>query len=97
MSFSVFLSPKSIADIDYAFDYYNQQSPGLGFEFANTIDAFFRKIGQVPTASAIRYENVRVKPVHIFPYTIHYIIDEEKKQVTILRLFNTWQDPFWNK
>lgn len=95
MTYAVLLSPASIEDIDVGFEYYNHQSAGLGFEFVNTIDAFLKKISEVPKASSIRYDNVRVKPVSVFPYTIHYTIDETKQQVIILRIFNTWKEPFW--
>ncbi len=52
---------------------------------------------EVPTASAIRYDNIRVKPVDTFPYTIHFTIDEINNCIIIFRAFNTWQEPFWDK
>jgi hypothetical protein len=70
MPFSVVLSPDAINDIDIAVEYYNRLSEGLGFEFTDTIDNYFRKIARLPTATAIRYDNVRVKPVDTFPFTI---------------------------
>ena len=92
MAFSVVLSPDAINDIDIAFEYYNKLSDGLGFEFTDTIDAYLKKIAQFPTASAIRYDNVRVKPVEIFPFTIHFLIADDTT-VIILRVFNTYQKP----
>jgi hypothetical protein len=92
MAFSVVLSPDAINDIDIAFEYYNKLSDGLGFEFTDTIDAYLKKIAQFPTASAIRYDNIRVKPVEIFPFTIHFLIADETT-VIILRIFNTYQKP----
>jgi plasmid stabilization system protein ParE len=92
MAFSVVLSPDAINDIDIAFEYYNKLSDGLGFEFTDTIDAYLKKIAQFPTASAIRYDNIRVKPVEVFPFTIHFLIADETT-VIILRVFNTYQKP----
>ncbi len=80
-------------NIDNGFEYYNSKSDGLGFEFTDTINIYLTKISQVPTASAIRYDTVRVKPLSTFPYTIHYIVDETYHCITILRVFNTWQEP----
>jgi toxin ParE1/3/4 len=94
MSHPIVLSADAVLDIDEAVEYYNSRSYGLGFEFADTLDSYFRKIGQLPTASAVRYNNIRVKPVDTFPYTIHFIIAEED-QVIILRVFNTNQKPTW--
>ena len=97
MSFIILLSPDAIADIDEGFEYYNSKSSGFGFEFTDTIDAYLTKISNVPTASAIRYDDIRVKPVDTFPFTIHFTIDDANNSVVILRIFNTWQEPFWDK
>jgi hypothetical protein len=94
MSFAIVLSPEAEEDIDYGFDYYNKLSDGLGFEFTDTIDRYLKKISEWPTASSIRYDNVRVKPIDTFPYTIHFII-ADPSTVYILRIFNTWQQPIW--
>jgi len=94
MSFVILLSPEAEEDIEYGFEYYNKISEGLGFEFTDTIDRYLKKISELPTASSIRYDNVRVKPVDTFPYTIHFII-ADSANVYILRIFNTWQEPFW--
>lgn len=85
------LSVDAIHDIDEAVEYYNGLSLGLGFEFADTIDRYFVKIQRLPSASAIRYDQVRVKPVDTFPFTIHYTITDT--QIIILRVFNTYQKP----
>jgi hypothetical protein len=89
--FQLLLSVDAINDIDQAVEYYNSLSDGLGFEFTDTIDRYFTKIQQLPSASAIRYDQVRVKPVAIFPFTIHYTVTDS--QVIILRVFNTYQKP----
>jgi hypothetical protein len=46
------------------------------------------------TGSSIRYDNIRVKPVDTFPYTIHFTIADDNR-VIILRVFNTNQKPLW--
>jgi toxin ParE1/3/4 len=92
MPHPVVLSADAILDIDEAFEYYNSRSYGLGFEFTDTLDTYFKKISRLPTASAIRYDNVRVKPIDTFPYTIHFVIEEDNS-VLILRVFNTYQEP----
>ncbi|MDZ4809849.1 MAG: hypothetical protein SGI96_16530 [Bacteroidota bacterium] len=97
MPFIILLSPDAIADIDEGFEYYNSKSQGLGFEFTDTINAYLGKISKVPTASAIRYDNIRVKPVDTFPFTIHFTIDEANNSIIIIRVFNTWQEPFLDK
>ena len=64
MSHSIVLSTDAELDIDSAVEYYNSRYYGLGFEFADTLDNYFKKISQLPAASAIRYDNIRVEQVH---------------------------------
>jgi hypothetical protein len=90
-AFELLLSAEAINDLDQAVEYYNSLSDGLGFEFADTIDRYFMKIKQQPSASAIWYDQVRVKPIDTFPFTIHYTITDS--QIIILRVFNTYQKP----
>jgi hypothetical protein len=93
MSHPIVLSTDAVLDIDSAVEYYNSRSYGLGFEFAD-LDNYFKNIIQLPTASAIRYDNIRVKPIDTFPYTIHLTIAEDNS-VIVLRVFNTNQKPIW--
>jgi hypothetical protein len=90
-SISLMLSPEAELNIDEAVKYYNSVSQGLGLEYINVIDKYFTQILQVPTASAVQYDQVRVKPVKVFPFTIHYIISNP--HIIVLRVFNTLQDP----
>jgi plasmid stabilization system protein ParE len=94
MPFNVVLAADAINDIDEAVEYYNKVSFGLGFELTDTLDVFFNNIARLPTASAIRYDNVRVKAIDTFPFTIHFTIEGDST-VIILRVFNTKQQPFW--
>jgi len=47
MAHPVVLSEAAILDIDKAFDYYNSRSYGLGFEFTDLLDNYFKKIGRL--------------------------------------------------
>ena len=90
-SLTLMVSPEAELDIDEAVKYYDSISQGLGLEFINVIDKYFIHILQVPTASAVQYDQVRVKPVKVFPFTIHYIIADPN--IIVLRVFNTFQKP----
>ena len=52
------------------------------------------RIAELPTASAVRYKNVRCKPMKRFPFLITFTIDDTAHSVNILRVFNTYQEPF---
>jgi hypothetical protein len=90
-SLTLRLSPAAELDIDEAGKYYDSVSQGLGLEFINIIDKYFNQILQIPTASAVQYDQVRVKPVKVFPFTIHYIIADP--HIIVLRVLNTFQKP----
>jgi hypothetical protein len=64
------LSPEAELDIDQAVKYYYSVSQDLGLDFINVINEYFTQIQQVPTASAIKYNQVRVRPVKVFPFTV---------------------------
>ena len=93
MSYTIQITPTAIDDIAEAIDHYNALSTDLGNRFADIVAEYFDRIAAWPTATAVRYKNVRCKPMKRFPYLINYTIDESKQSVYILRLFNTWQNP----
>jgi toxin ParE1/3/4 len=93
MPYSIFITPTATDDIAVAIEYYNALSPDLGYRFADQVANYFDRIAALPTASAIRYKNVRCKPIKRFPYLITYTIDEATQSINILRVFNTYQEP----
>jgi mRNA-degrading endonuclease RelE of RelBE toxin-antitoxin system len=95
MPYTILISPVAAKDLQAVIDYYNEKAENLGYRFFDQVDDYFNRIALVPTASAIRYKNVRCKPMTIFPYLIMYTIDEKNLIVNILRIFNTWQEPLW--
>ena len=63
---------------------FNEKSENLGYRFAALVEKYFAKIASVPTASSVRYRDVRCKPMLAFPYLIMYRIDEATETVQIL-------------
>jgi toxin ParE1/3/4 len=93
MPYSIFITPAASDDIEVAIEYYNALSSDLGYRFADLVANYFDRIAAVPTASAIRYKNVRCKALKSFPYLITFTIDETAQSINILRVFNTYQEP----
>ena len=56
------------------------------FEFAKT-----------PTAYAIRYKNVRIAYQAVFPYAIHFYIDEQQNIIVITAIVFAGRDPDFAK
>ena len=85
-------------DIREAAKWYNKKSQGLGKRFTSELREKVRFIKQNPTASNIRYDNVRTVILNIFPYMVHYIVDEANKTVVVSAVFHTSRDPeLWTK
>lgn len=93
MPYTILVTPTATEDIAAAIDYYNALSADLGYRFADLVADYLDRIAAMPTASAIRYKNVRSKPMKRFPFLINFTIDEATHSITILRIFNTYQEP----
>ncbi|MBO9204870.1 MULTISPECIES: type II toxin-antitoxin system RelE/ParE family toxin [Niastella] len=93
--YTIYITPTALHDIDVAIEYYNSLATDLGYRFANVISEYFERIAHSPTSSAVRYKNIRCKPVHRFPFLITYTTDDLNQSVNILRVFNTYQEPLW--
>jgi toxin ParE1/3/4 len=93
MPYTILVTPTATEDIAVAVEYYNAVAVDLGYRFADLVAEYFERIADLPTASAVRYKNIRCKPVKRFPYLIMFTIDEEAHSVNILRVFNTYQEP----
>lgn len=92
MPYLVLVTPTATEDIAAAVEYYNAVAVDLGYRFADLVAEYFNRIAELPTASAVRYKNVRCKPMKRFPFLITFTIDEITHSVNILRVFNTYQD-----
>ena len=68
-------------DIREASNWYNKKSKGLGNRFTAEVREKVHFIRQNPTASNVRYDDVRTAVLNIFPYMIHYTIDDPTKQL----------------
>ena len=93
MPYTILVTPTATEDIAVDAEYYNAVAVDLGYRFADLVAEYFDRIAELPTASAIRYKNVRCKPMKRFPFLITFTIDEANHSINILRVFNTYQEP----
>lgn len=73
--------------------WYNSKRKGLGKEFALEIRKTVEYIIEFPLAFPIKYNEMRVAVVSVFPYTIHYFYDEIVNTVFISCVFHNSNDP----
>lgn len=82
-------------DILEAVLYYDSKSIGLGIKFYEQVKLANDAICLTPHFQ-IRYSNIRCLPVKVFPYRIHFLLDEELSVITIKAIINCNKNPETN-
>jgi len=85
--------PPAKEDIREAAKWYNNKSQGLGKRFTSEVREKVGFIRQNPTASNVRFDNVRTAILEIFPYMLHYTIDETSRMVIVSAVIHTSRNP----
>lgn len=94
MSHSRFLHPKANDDIYNIARDYEDKKAGLGKVFLSKVSLRVKKVCNKPSTCQIRYgEVVRLAHLTKFPYSIHYVIDENRKRVVVLAVFGMKENP----
>jgi len=71
-------------DIISAKQWYAEQQENLEIRFVAAVKDTFSNILKMPLAYAVRYKNVRIAHTKIFPYNIHFYVDEAKAEIVII-------------
>ena len=79
-------------DIAAAKQWYAEQQTDLDRRFAAAVKETLTNIVKMPSAYAVRYRNVRIAHTRIFPYNVHFYIDETKMQVIITGIVHNKKD-----
>jgi len=78
-------------DVESAFVWYEERSPGLGNEFLEEVDDAVTRIADNPHAYQIVRGRIRRAVVHRFPYLMFYVIDPH--EIVVLALMHASRDP----
>jgi toxin ParE1/3/4 len=84
------LEPAENEFID-AIDYYNQQSPGLGYEFAVEINKAIERIVKYPESWTNLSERSRKCRCNRFPYNVIYFLHNDT--IIIIAIMHTKRKP----
>ena len=68
--YKVIILPAAQKDINDSFKWYEQQKKGLGVRFNNKLRKIIYLIQQNPTSFKIKYKEVRIAVMSVFPYLI---------------------------
>ena len=76
------------SDIASAKQWYAEQQKGLETRFVTAVKEAVTDILKMPSAYAVRYKNVRIAHTKIFPYNIHFYIDELHAKIVIIGIIH---------
>jgi plasmid stabilization system protein ParE len=93
MSYSFVNKPSVNFDIFDVVDYYKSIKPELAIAFLDRLEEAKKYITKFPEAFQIKYKNVRTVLLKQFPYHIHYIVDDAKKQIVVLAIIHAYKNP----
>ena len=93
MRHKIFLLSHAKDDIREAKNYYNTVVTFLGTRFINDFRATIYIIATNPFIYSSQIEGFRTANLKIFPYQVHYIIEDTSKNVVIFAVLNAHRDP----
>lgn len=73
-------------EVQEAFQYYQDKSEGLGFEFMRSLDATLQSVKRNPLAYQTIYQEARRVLLRKFPYALFYIAEEN--QIVVIACFH---------
>lgn len=82
---------RAATDIELAFEWYESQRTGLGFEFLDCVEASIQKILRFPEMFEKQHAVFRRCVVRRFPFSLFYTI--EKEAVILHAVFDTRSNP----
>jgi len=92
--FSIEIFQTATDDLQNAFDWYEEQSIGLGERFVNEVDDYLDLIQKKPYQFAVQFSGkYRFALLGHFPFRIVYRIDEVKQNIYVSAIFHTSRDP----
>ena len=87
------ISDLATIDIKENAIWYNSKRKNLGKEFLVEIRKTVNYIVEFPTAFPVKYNEIRVAQVDVFPYSIHYFFDNQINTIFVSCVFHNSNDP----
>ena len=90
--YKVHLIEAAYNDLNDARTWYRKINPELPKKLNHQVKIAMEKIRTLPTSYAIRYKNVRIANIPVFPYAIHFIM-EAPNTIIVIAIHHTAIDP----
>lgn len=93
MAFSLFYFDAVALDIRDTKEWYKRQKPGLEKYFAKEVANCISRLQKDPFIYEVKYRNVRTALTAIFPYAIHFYVNESSQQIFIIAIVHQNRNP----
>ena len=90
--YQVIILDKALDDVQEAIYYYESQSKGLGERFETELNDFLHALETNPFFES-RYDEVRCIPLKLFPFMVHFTVNEQGLEVIVHAVFHTSLNP----
>ena len=84
-------------DLKEAQRWYRATDKKLESRFLSAIANTILKLQEWPKAYSIRYRNIRIAHPPVFPYAIHFYIDDDKKIIVVIAIVHRKRHPDYAK
>ena len=92
MPYNILYLDEAKTDVKAAKTWYKNQRNGLQKQFAQEVTKAISLLQNFPQVYAIRYRNIRVVHTKVFPFGIHFYINDISKVVTITAIVHDFRD-----
>ncbi len=91
--YKIKIIPAAYEDMKEARAWYKTKSNALPKRFTQQVKITMQHLKALPTTHAVRYKNVRIANIAVFPYAVHFIIDNHDDTVIVLAVHHTAINP----
>ena len=96
--YKVVILPPAKEDIKEAAYWYNDKQKGLGKRFTEEVRSKIGYIRKNPKAMEVRYSKTRCAILDVFPFMVHFSVNDKQKTIIISAVFHTSLNPEqWGK
>lgn len=82
-------------DINKSKEWYNNQQKDLGERFVKDVKSTIKRIVKNPQLFTIKYQKVRTANCSVFPFAVHFELDEINTVIRVAAVFHFSRKPYW--
>ena len=83
--YKIYLTPEARNDLKEARAWYRKKNPSLPKRFMQQVKITLDNLSTLPTTHTVRYKEVRFAQVAVFPYAIHYLVEDGDINIIAVR------------